>query len=62
MSHPPHPPRLYNSNYTWRSRKDYVAEICYYNVIPVRYELGFYIPETGILDSHSRERLKSYTV
>jgi hypothetical protein len=28
---------------------------------PVRYELGFYIPEDGILHSHSRENLKSYT-
>jgi hypothetical protein len=29
---------------------------------PVRYELGVYIPEYGILHSHSRENLKSYTV
>jgi hypothetical protein len=29
-------------------------------VLPVRYELGFYIPEDGILYSHSRENLKSY--
>jgi hypothetical protein len=28
---------------------------------PVKYELGFYIPEDGILHSHSRENLKSYT-
>jgi hypothetical protein len=27
---------------------------------PVRYELGFYIPEDGILHSHRRENLKSY--
>jgi hypothetical protein len=26
----------------------------------VRYELGFYIPEDGILHSHRRENLKSY--
>jgi hypothetical protein len=30
------------------------------NVIPVRYELGFYIPEDGILYSYRREHLKSY--
>jgi hypothetical protein len=30
-------------------------------VSPVKYELGFYIPEDGILHSHCRERLKSYT-
>jgi hypothetical protein len=29
------------------------------NVSPVRYELGFYIPEDDILHSHSRENLKS---
>jgi hypothetical protein len=29
-------------------------------VFPVRYELGFYIPENGILHSHSRENLKLY--
>jgi hypothetical protein len=29
-------------------------------VSPVRYELGFYIPEDGILPSHRRENLKSY--
>jgi hypothetical protein len=28
-------------------------------VSPVRYELGFYIPEDGILHSHRREHLKS---
>jgi hypothetical protein len=28
-------------------------------VSPVRYELGFYIPEDGILHSHHRENLKS---
>jgi hypothetical protein len=27
----------------------------------MKYELGFYIPEDGILDSHRRENLKSYT-
>jgi hypothetical protein len=26
----------------------------------VRYELGFYIPEDGILHSHCRENPKSY--
>jgi hypothetical protein len=26
----------------------------------VKYELGFYIPEDGILHSHRRENLKSY--
>jgi hypothetical protein len=30
-------------------------------VSPVRYELGFYIPEDGILHSHRREELKSDT-
>jgi hypothetical protein len=29
---------------------------------PVRYKLGFYIPEDDILHSHRRENLKSYTV
>jgi hypothetical protein len=29
---------------------------------PVRYELGFYIPEDGILHSHRRENLKSYNL
>jgi hypothetical protein len=29
---------------------------------PVKYELGIYIPEDGILHSHRRENLKSYTV
>jgi hypothetical protein len=29
-------------------------------VSPVRYELGFYIPEDDILHSHRRENLKSY--
>jgi hypothetical protein len=28
-------------------------------VSPVKYELGFYIPEDVILDSHRRENLKS---
>jgi hypothetical protein len=27
---------------------------------PVRYELGFYIPEDDILQSHCGEHLKSY--
>jgi hypothetical protein len=27
---------------------------------PVRYEVGFYIPEDGILHSHRRKNLKSY--
>jgi hypothetical protein len=31
-------------------------------VFLVRYELGFYVPEDGILHSHSRENIKSYTV
>jgi hypothetical protein len=30
-------------------------------MFPMRYELGFYIPEYGILRSHRRENLKSYT-
>jgi hypothetical protein len=30
-------------------------------VLPVKYELGFYIPEDDILHSHCRENLKSYT-
>jgi hypothetical protein len=29
-------------------------------VSPVRYELGFYISENGILHSRRRENLKSY--
>jgi hypothetical protein len=29
-------------------------------VSPVRYQLGFYIPEDAILHSHRRENLKSY--
>jgi hypothetical protein len=29
-------------------------------VSPVKYELGFYIPEDGILHSHSRGNLNSY--
>jgi hypothetical protein len=29
-------------------------------VSPVKYELGFYIPEDAILHSHRRENLKSY--
>jgi hypothetical protein len=31
-------------------------------VSPVRYELGFYIPEDDILHSHCLENLKSYMV
>jgi hypothetical protein len=31
-------------------------------VSPVRYELGFYIPEDAILHSHCRENLRSYYV
>jgi hypothetical protein len=31
-------------------------------MFPVGYELGFYIPEEGILHSHRRENLKSYIV
>jgi hypothetical protein len=30
------------------------------NVSRVKYELGFYIPEDGILHSHRRQNLKSY--
>jgi hypothetical protein len=29
-------------------------------VSPVRYELGFYIPEDGVLHSRGRANLKSY--
>jgi hypothetical protein len=29
-------------------------------VSPVKYELGIYIPEDGILHSHRRENFKSY--
>jgi hypothetical protein len=29
-------------------------------VFPVGYELGYYIPEDGILHCHRRENLKSY--
>jgi hypothetical protein len=32
-------------------------------VSPVRYELGFYIPEDGVLRSHHRRgNLRSYTI
>jgi hypothetical protein len=31
-------------------------------VSPVKYELGFYIPEDGILHSHCREDLKPYMI
>jgi hypothetical protein len=30
-------------------------------VSPVKYELGFYIPEDDVLHSHRRENLKSYS-
>jgi hypothetical protein len=30
------------------------------NVFPVGYELGFYIPEDGILHSHRHENLQSF--
>jgi hypothetical protein len=29
-------------------------------VPPARYEVGFYVPEDGILNNHLRENLKSY--
>jgi hypothetical protein len=29
-------------------------------MLPVRYKLGFYIPEDAILHSHYREKLKYY--
>jgi hypothetical protein len=31
-------------------------------VSPVKYELGFYITEDGILHSHRRKNLKSYMI
>jgi hypothetical protein len=31
-------------------------------VSPVKYELGFYIPEDDILHSHRRENIKSYNL
>jgi hypothetical protein len=31
-------------------------------VSPVKYELGFYIPEVAILHSHRRENLRSHKV
>jgi hypothetical protein len=31
-------------------------------VSPVRFELGFYIPDYGILHSYGRENLKSYII
>jgi hypothetical protein len=31
-----------------------------HNVSPMRYELGFYLPEDDILHSHPRENLRSY--
>jgi hypothetical protein len=31
-------------------------------MFPARYELGFYIPEDGILHSQSRENLKFYNL
>jgi hypothetical protein len=47
------------SNHTWHipwalSRRS--------NVFPVRYELGFCIPEDGILHSRRRENLESYNM
>jgi hypothetical protein len=39
------------------NRLGYVAETY---LSPLKYELGFYIPEDGILQSHRRENLKSY--
>jgi hypothetical protein len=45
------------SNLTWH----YLAGLCNRDVSPVKYELGFYIPEDGTLHSHRREHLKSYT-
>jgi hypothetical protein len=32
------------------------------NVFPVKYVLGFHIPEDGIIRSHRRENLKSYKI
>jgi hypothetical protein len=29
-------------------------------MFPVKYELGFYIPEYSVLHSHRRKNLKSY--
>jgi hypothetical protein len=29
-------------------------------MFPMTYEVGFYIPEDGILHSHCRENIKSY--
>jgi hypothetical protein len=29
---------------------------------PVKYQLGFYIPEDGIIHIHRRENLKSYSI
>jgi hypothetical protein len=29
-------------------------------VSPVKYELGFYIPEDGVIHSHRREKVKFY--
>jgi hypothetical protein len=31
-------------------------------VSPVKYKLGFYIPEDGIFHSHRRKALKYYTI
>jgi hypothetical protein len=45
---------------TWRNNpEDTILQRC--NMSPVKYELGFYIPEDCIFHSHRRESLKSYT-
>jgi hypothetical protein len=36
------------------------AGLCSWDISPVRYELGFYIPEDDILHSHRCENLSSY--
>jgi hypothetical protein len=39
------------------------AGLCSGNLVfPVRYELGFYIPEDGVLHCHCRKNFKSYFV
>jgi hypothetical protein len=40
--------------------RTYVSEEC--NLFPVRYELGFYIPEDDIRQRHSPENLKYYNI
>jgi hypothetical protein len=37
-----------------------MKNVFFWNVSPVMYELGFYIPEDDILHSHYSEYLKSY--